>query len=250
MNPSISIDEPAAAQQRSSSRSSDHYPGSSTSLFHDRFASAFPGVRSPRWYTEPADIQRRLARLLVMPLTFANGAPFWWWADGNMHIEQFEHIEGRLYLMDLQELEIVKIAAVPGRSYWGDFVYVEVAAMDPTGANEHTSPEDIARRVATRGYDYEEYGLVDGRIPISRGEYDDGAAEIGGELVDTIGHSELRLRYLTRYSFLLAAHGSPINNSAFDAELSKLLRAVLQDDAAFADLVEAVERLPRRAHEL
>lgn len=230
-------------------RSKEPFPGSSTALFHDRFASAFPGVREPRWFTDPADIQRRLTRLLAPPLTFANGAPFWWWADGNLHIEKFEHVEGRRYLMDVHELEIVRIAAVPGRGYWGDFVYVEVAPMPPTGANPNTAPEDIARRVGYRGYDDEEYGLVDGRIAISRGEYDDGAAEIDGDLVDTIGRAALRVRYLTPYSFLLAANGSPINNNDFDLVLPKLLRAVLADDKAFEQLVRAVEQLPRRERE-
>lgn len=230
-------------------RSLEPYPGTSTSLFHDRFASAFPGVREPRWFNEPADIQRRLARLLAFPLTFANGTPFWWWADGNLHIERFNHVDGRHYQMDVQELEIVRMAAVPGRAYWGDFVYVEVTAMLPTGANPHTTPEDIAQRFAYRGYDDEEYGLVDGRIAISRGEYDDGAAEIEGQIVDTIGRTQLRVRYLTPYNFLIAANGSPINNNAFDHELPKLLRAVMASDDAFEQLVEAVKSLPRRERE-
>jgi hypothetical protein len=226
--------------------SKEPYPGSSTSFFHDRFASAFPGVREPRWFTEAADIQRRLARLLAPPLTFANGQPFWWWSDGNLHIESFEHVGDRRYQMDVHELEITRIAAVPGRAYWGDFVYVEVAGMEPTGANPGTTPEDIARHVARRGYDDEEYGLYKGRTAISRAEYDDGAAEIGGELVDVTGQARLRVRYLTPYNFLIAANASPINNVEFDQHLPKLLRAILSDETKLDDLVEAVQHLPRR----
>lgn len=218
----------------------------STQFFAERFAVAFPGVRGVRWFTEAADIQRRLVRLLGPPIAFPNASPIWWWANGNIHIHSFEHVEDRRYLMDYTELEITRIAAVTGHSYWGHFLYVEVGPMPATGANPHTSADDIAASLSRRGYADEEYGLVDGDIPISRAEYDDGAAEIGGDLVETIGRAQLRIRYLTPYNFLIAPHDSPINNNAFDLQLVELLRAVLQDDANFDQLVEAVRNLPRR----
>lgn len=249
LNLALSTTPPTPTVEGASDTSPDPYPGSSTALFHDRFASAFPGVRSPRWFTESADIQRRLARLMAKPLKFSNGVPFWWWGHGNMHITRFDHVSDRLYLMNHEELDILKIAAAPGDTYWSDFVYVEVAPMAPTGVNENTTPEDIARRASRRGYDYEPYGLFDGHIPITRDEFDDGGAEICGELVDTIGRSEARTRYLTRYNFLIASVGSPINNPSFDSTLRSMLLAVLEDEKALVNLVDVVARLPRQRNE-
>ena len=221
------------------------YSGTSTQFFADRFAQAFPGVRGVRWFTEESDIQRRMMRLLKDPITFENTSPVWWWADGNIHIDHFRYLGGRSYLMDVTELEITRIAAITGHAYWGHFVYVEVAGMSATGANR-TSPEAIAAAVDRHGYADEEYGLVDGTIPVSRPEFDDGAAEINGELQDIIGRAELRVRYLTPYNFLIAPNGSPINNNRFDQELVRLLRQVLRDASTFDQLVEAVRKLPRR----
>lgn len=53
------------------------------------------------------------------------------------------------------------------------------------------------------GYYTEEYGLIGKKI-ISRQEHDDGAAIINGKIVDA-SNSELRLRHLTPYNFIIAA---------------------------------------------
>ncbi|HYL98161.1 MAG TPA: hypothetical protein VEZ90_04345, partial [Blastocatellia bacterium] len=90
----------------------------------------------------------------------------------------------------------------------------------------------------------EEYGLFEGR-PITRGEYDDGAAEIDGRIVDTIGRAEHRIRYLTPYNFLIAAHDSQINNHDFDLRSEELLNLMLFGKAKLTDLVAEVDRLPK-----
>lgn len=224
----------------------DHarYAGSSTEFFARRFARAFPGVRTIQWFDDSAAIRTRLLRLLESPLTFDHATPIWWWRDGNLHIEEFSIQANGHYLMDVTELDIRRIAAVPGRGYWQSFVYVEAAALPPSGAYK-PNPESSIRTIETFGYDYEEYGLVDGKHVVTRGEYDDGAATIDGELQDIHGRAELRARYLTPYNFLIAPNGSPINNPAFDQTLANRLDSILKTGSGLENLAAEIWKLPR-----
>ena len=227
----------------------DHarYIGSSTEFFARRFARAFPGTRSITWFDDPAAIRMRMMRLLEAPLTFGEATPVWWWRDGNLPIETFASLRNGLFLMDVTELDIRRIAAAPGRGYWQSFIYVETARLPPSGAYT-PNPEGSRRSVEDLGYDYEEYGLVDGEHVVKRGELDDGAALIGGELQDIHGRVELRVRHLTPYNFLIAANGSPINNSKFDQVLNDRLNAILRTGDGFDELAAEVLKLPRPRH--
>jgi predicted nucleotidyltransferase len=221
---------------------------SSTALFAERFAAAFPGVRGTSWHTEPADIAERLRVLLAEPLSFAGGGtPIWWWRGGNLQIERFRKLPEGLFLMNVEELKIVKLAAVTGSTYQRYFVYVETAAMEPTGLYP-TRIKDLDARLRQNGYDYEEYGLFRGEIPVSRSHYDDGAMMIDGRLVDIYQETELRIRYTTPYNFLIAANGSPINNIEFDKPLEEILNFALDHDAeaCVERLKELVDALPLR----
>lgn len=224
------------------------YNGSSTAFFAERFARAFPGVREPRWFDQSDDIRRRLDRLLGAPIRFKNTTPVWWWGHGNLPIESFDHMEDRTYLMGPTELKIARMAAIPGAAYWGHCVYVEVEAMPPSGAHP-IAEASIAAALEMNGYAREEYGLFDGSIPVSRAEYDDGGAEVGGDLVDLHGRVKLRERYLTPYSFLIAPHGSPVNEGRFDQRLVELLRQTREDDSGLQRLADEVNALPRRSRD-
>jgi predicted nucleotidyltransferase len=221
--------------------------GSSTVLFHERFAGAFPGVRGTSWFEDEKQIAMRLEALLKAPLVFAEGTPIWWWRGGNLQIERFVRLETGIFLLNYEELAIRRIGAVPGRTYARDFVYVETNAMEPTGLYER-SPEDIRRSIQSTGYDYEEYGLYSGRHLLTRGEYDDGAAVIDGSLVETAGNSVLRIRYITPYNFIIAPIGSPVNNATFDDRLEQLLNEALHGnrEEAIARLREEIHKLPLR----
>ncbi|WP_426027241.1 caspase family protein [Brevundimonas sp. TWP2-3-4b2] len=224
----------------------DHarYIGSSTEFFARRFARAFPGARSIAWFDDPADIRMRMMRLLEAPLTFVGASPVWWWRDGNLQIERFLPLSSGHFLMDATELDIRRIAAAPGRGYWQSFVYVETAGLPPSGAYK-PNPDRARRSVEDFGYDYEEYGLVDGEHVVTRGELDDGAALLGGELQDIHDRVEVRVRHLTPYNFLIAANGSPINNPAFDRVLEDRLNAILRTGDGVDELAAEVWKLPR-----
>jgi len=224
--------------------------GTSTSFFAERFASAFPGTRRISWFNDPDDIEQRMLALLKNPLTFPDGLPVWYWRGGNLQIESFRRLESGLFLMDTDELKIGRVAAVHGSTYKRHFVYVRCDAMPQTGLYQ-TSISDMDAAIRQSGYDYEEYGLVSGTTAVKRSEYDDGAAVIDGRLTDLRGKSELRVRYTTPYNFLIAANGSPINNSRFDDVLVQHLNEALAGEEAEAAIIEKlrtlVEELPIRS---
>lgn len=212
----------------------------STIHFHDRFTSAFPGVREVTTF-EGDQANERLKILLKTPLVFSNTTPIWWWGHGDLQISKFEIQSDGLSLMNYSELKIKTISAVNSGSYYQAFVYVETEAMDPTGLYEVYDDEESFKYL---GYRFEEYAIFDGHL-ISRREYDDGAAVIDGKPVDTLGNAELRVRYTKPYNFIIASHGSPINNSDFDQRRSEILKEIIFGKTTIEQLTEEVNRLPR-----
>ena len=244
----VSESEPGPTRQQAEQQRTAMPASSTTAFFADRFASAFPGIRNITWYSDPNEIETRLLMLLRQPLVFSDATPVWWWRGGNLHIERFTKIKPGTFLMDVEELAITSIAALPGISYHHHFVYVQTAAMQPTGLYSAPAGE-MKEYIRQRGYDREEYGLFNGQHLITRDEYDDGHAMIGGQLVRTIGQADLRVRFTTPYNFVIAANGSPINNPAFDSELEKCMNQALQGDPASAveELHYQVKKLPVRS---
>jgi predicted nucleotidyltransferase len=225
----------------------DRLPGGhSTIFFEERFAQAFPGVRGISWFDDPKEIETRLLKLLEEPLRFSDNVPMWWWRGfGNLHIELFKSQGDGLFLMNVEELKVRRIAAVNLGSYYQCFVYVETDPMPATRLYAK-SDEEKAEELDLNGYCHEEYGLLnDGRM-VKRAEYDDGAALIDGELLDIRGKNELRVRYTTSYNFIIAAHGSSINNNKFDARLTELLNALLRGDDRLEELAIEIRHLPKR----
>lgn len=122
---------------------------------------------------------------------------------------------------------------------------METIADSPTDLYG-SSQEKISSEVETSGYAREEYGLVDGRLPVTRAEHDDGAAIIDGRPVDIRGRSVLRVRYISPFNFLIAPNNSPINNKEFDDELEKGLNAMLQGSDVFEAICSRIRHLPWR----
>ena len=219
-----------------------------TVFFAKRIAQAFPGVRGIRWFEDKDAIKTCLEKLLAKPLKFADASPIWWWRGHScMHIEDFEYQKDCVFLMDGYELLVSRLAAVVPGPYNRSFVYVELAPMEPTGLYPETA-ECIAEVKAGKSdlfpYYGEEYGLVDGRHLVTRSEYDDGAATIGGELQDIIGRNELRSRYVTPFNFVIAPEGNPIDNPAMDEVVEKAMNAMLKGQDCLPRLMELVLRAP------
>jgi hypothetical protein len=222
---------------------------SSTAEFWQRFAGAFPGVRGIEWFNEQNHVSARLKILLEKPLRYKDGTPVWWWRNGNNSITSFEIREDGTYLFDVTEYQISRIAAVNPGPYKYCFVYVECNAMPPIGLYDTTAARiaEVERGEHYWSYCWEEYGLLDKTRFIKREEYDDGATVIDGVPVDNEGRAELRVRYVTPYNFIIAAHGSPINNQDFDQHLEQILDEMLHGADRLPHLMDAVMRLPSRA---
>ncbi|MFG1278088.1 toll/interleukin-1 receptor domain-containing protein [Xanthobacter autotrophicus] len=216
--------------------------------FDRRFSSAFPGLRGREWVENSEKIKERLSILFRDPI-ISGGAHLAWWFRGhsNMHIFRFRHVEDRNFLMNEDEINISRICAVNIDVPTRKFIYVETNPDIATGVYGHTE-DDIQKMKDVFGYAYEEFGLVDGRLPITRAEYDDGAAIVNGVPVDVTGRVELRVRYLSPYNFIIAPHNSPINQTKFDEKLNEYLNEILNGKNLFDEMCDDILSLRKRGH--
>ena len=218
----------------------------STVVFAQRFASAFPGVRGVEWFDDPDDIKQRLGLLLADPLEFEDATPIWWSrGSSNLHISSFRE-EGDHILINVEEMNVARVAAVNQGSYKYNFVYLDVAAMSPTGLYPSTNDRiaEVEKGEGTFSYYWEEYGIVDGQHLITRAVYDDGSAKIEGKLQSIHQRSELRSRYVTRFNFLIAAGGAPLLDQSYDYRLEEHLDAMLKGEDRLAAIASEANRLP------
>jgi len=225
-----------------------------TVFFADRIAKAFPGIRGLHWFKKSKEALDRLDLLLKQPLLFEKSIgygttidPIWWWRDmRGLWIRKLQRFGETRCLLDRDELDIDKIAVFHSSIYYKCFVYVEVNSDKPVGVNE-TTEEDIERMVSNWGYALEEYGLFD-QTPITRTCYDDGAAVINGNVVDT-SSAELRVRYLSKYNFLIASKFSPVNSREFEKISGQILNEILVGKGDLQELCDIIEGLPRHRND-
>lgn len=225
-----------------------------TVFFDNRIRAAFPGARGIVWIENAEAATDKLLALLQPPLMFDEGEgynvvtdPIWWFRGGSsLHIETCTRLGPKRILLNSDELEIERIAVLRTTAYWQGCVYVETSADQPIGLYEHTD-DDRKYWVEHHGYMNEEYGLFDG-TPITRECYDDGHAEIGGEVVKTSG-ADLRIRFLTKYNMLITSKFSPINSSKFDLFSVPLLNAALTDRSAVEALLNSVTSMLKHRHD-
>lgn len=222
-----------------------------TVFFHHRICKAFPGSRGLSWFREPKEALDRLEILLHTPLLFENKRgygttcdPIWWFRGHQaMYVKEFERINDTRCLLNYNELEIDRIAVYrPTSAYWQSFVYIETKADTPVGIYSLTE-EDIERMKGIFGYAWEEYGLFEG-TPIDRECYDDGAAVIDGKVTDTFG-AKLRIRYLSKYNFLITPIFSPVNTKEFERYSKDIINNILENHASLDDIITFIKALPR-----
>src|SRR5205085_2755514 len=135
----------------------------------------------------------------------------------NDQITQFEILSETKCLMNFDELEIDKLAVYRGEASYRDLIYIETKPEQAIGIYNY-SKDHVNEQMDKFGFSCEEYGLF-GTTPISREEIDDGAALIEGQIVETVGESTLRVRYLSRYNFIIASQLSPINSQDADDKI-------------------------------
>lgn len=223
-------------------------------FFSNRISKAFPGIRGLEWFNNSEKALDRLEILLKSPLSFekaighgVSNEPVWWSRGfSDLPILSFKRISDKKCIMDIEELEIDKIAVFNSTRYWQSFIYVEVKAEKQIGLYNY-SDEEINTRVEEYGYFSEEYGLFDG-IPITRACLDDGAAEINGKVIDTSG-AELRVRYLSKYNFLISSRFSPIDCSEFENYSEVEMNKILKGQNTVENLLEFIIKLPKNEND-
>lgn len=231
-SPRIKAKKPAEPQVP---RATEH----STSLFYQRMASAFPGIREVTWIENPKNATNRLEILLQKPLRFSSNSsefesdPIWWFRGSSaLSIDNFKRTGKRKVLLNYDQLKIKRIAAYHSSSYYKDLVYVEVEGEKQTGLY-NLKKEDIQRHINNFGYSWEEYGLIKNKLGwktlIRREDYDDGATVSRGKVRD-IKNAELRVRYISNYNFIIAAKGSPYNSRKFDRYSKEYFNGILKGD--------------------
>jgi hypothetical protein len=160
-------------------------------------------------------------------------------------IDHFVQSGPETFMLARHELKVVRLALYQSEDYYRCFVYVECEPLAPIGLYDHTA--ESARRAAARGDTYaEEYGVTDDGMLITRDEYDDGAAERDGKIIETNGRAEIRSRYLAPFNFVLCAQMCPINNSRHDREMRELLDRMLLGEDLFDEFVRLAQALPKR----
>lgn len=218
----------------------------STPFFHERIGDAFPGKRGIYWSTGASDVELRLNRLLGGDLRFDASTPIWIFRGGrSTPVAKFQQLGPETFLIDRDEMKVSRLALYQSESYYRSFVYVECEALAPIGVNERAA--EGAKRALDEGRTYcEEYGITDDGTLVTREEYDDGAAERDGTIIETSGRTRIVCRHLTPYNFVLCAQMSPINNSQYDQRMRHLLDRMLAGEDLLPTIVDDVERLPRR----
>lgn len=215
-----------------------------TVFFHYRFCDAFPGIDSRyAWFTTKKEILTRLKILLSPPVFFESheghgttSDPIWWFRGHSaLFIKSFSIINRKRCLLNIDELVIDKIAAVRGRSYYEDFVYIECAPDKPTGLYKHDNVL-IKEVFETEGEYKEEFGIYKCR-KITRREYEDGAATIRGK-PRPIENAKLRVRNLTKYNFIISSKFSPYNCDRFSRDSKHYFLGLLNNTITFDQFID------------
>lgn len=221
----------------------------SSVFFASRFAEAFPGCRDQLEVNDPDRALNHLDVLLKKPLCANVGenrvTPIWWWRGMyNLHIKRYRRLRKNFRLSDeflindIEHYKMEKIIAVNHRSYFRQFVYVELKGMHPTGLYPNET-------------EYEEYGeyysLFFRKINyVTRAEYDDGSVMIRNKPTDIRKKVKLRSRQLRPYNFLIASSHSPINNKMADSNIKIILDSMLEGSASIEDLKKFIFSLPSK----
>lgn len=225
--------------------------GEPTPFFAHRVGKAFPGVRGIKEFTDPKECVDRLEILLKHPLNKSTQGmtdPIWWFRGGsNLDIEKFSRISPSKFLMNTDEIEVKRIIVYVSPHYFRRFVYVEAYPESSIGIYGDVNQQFVDEMGRKCGEYHEEYAVYEGHA-ITRAEFDDGAAEIDGKIVDITGKAETRIRYLTPYNFIICAKWNPLNENRYDKTIESILNGILRGVRSIDELVTLVEKAPR--HEM
>jgi len=228
---------------------------STTEFVANRIAAAFPGVRGLKSYSDPHEIKLHLEAFFKHPILFgestdADGSsePIWWFRGGSTEaITSFRVLKNGIYLIGWNEFKIKSITVYSDSSrYYSEYIYVETEPLKPVMTE--MSEDKIKQITCDLGYCDEEYAVVrvgEFEKEITREEYDDGYAEVNGEIVPIRGKAQLRCRFLSPYNFIIAAKFSSINNTECDIRTQNVFDEIFKGTASVEDLHKIIVSLPK-----
>ena len=219
----------------------------STPFFDFRIRSAFPGVRGLQIFDDPKICVDRLEILLREPLSSSYlKNPIWYFRGSSCRdVPSFHRLSDTKCLMDIDEYEIEKIGVYISDSYYRDLIYIQTKPDNRSGAYTYQNQNYYnSSFYQSFGYYREEFGLYN-NIPITRQEYDDGAADINGKVIPSNGRFKLRVRYLTPYNLVICAKFHPFNSKDGDKITKRYLDGILKGTYSIKEFVDASLLLPK-----
>lgn len=224
-----------------------------TPFFWYRIGKAFPGIRGIKEFTDPKECVDRLEILLKNPLSKSGQKmkdPIWWFRGStNSPIKKIMRISPTKFLMNNDEIEVKKVIVFSSNSYFRNFVYVEIYPEKSTGIYGEINQRVLNQKIKSHDEFIEQYAIYKDKI-IKEEEYEDGAAEIDGKVVDIEGEAELRVRYLTPYNFIICAKWNPFNNSRYDERVENILNDMLDGIRNIDDLVTLFKKIPKHENDI
>lgn len=228
-----------------------------TVFFTQRIASAFPGVRGLKVYEDQSEIRKRLDRFFAHPIVFGEAIdrdgdkePLWWFRGGSSNaITSYDVSSGNTYLIGWKELKIKRLAVYSDHArYYSQYLYIEAEPLEPVIDKDYYSKEKIADLLKDSDYVDEEYAVVkEGKIPtlISRQCYDDGYAEIHGEIIRIPETTQIRCRFLTPFNFIVTAKFSSYNRPEFDQTSREYFNGLLKGTKTLEEFHDYLMKFPK-----
>ena len=194
---------------------SQELPWDYVNKFHDAITKTFPKISFGIFLIE--DNQK--IDLLFKNLSKFNFKNHLWWHTGTTNLStEFKKISNTNWIMGkdkaYDEIKIKSVWINNHSGYYNDWILINTEAMPSFNVYEGE-------------FDREEVGLVDGKYYITRTEYDNGYAEIDGEIIDLSGHTvEIRVREMVPTSYFIGTEYNCILQYGNDEAVSNLIKLI------------------------
>lgn len=222
-------------------------PDCTTDLFHKRISQAILGIRGLIEITISTQIKLLLDKVLQNPLSFEDLSDPLWWFEGTSSnsIRAYQYLENRTYLIDRAEMLVSKIWL-----YRNDlepdlsFLYLECDPLLPIKLDQ----EAIDSQIKDFGHASEWLGYIPEKQQyISYAEYEDGYANIQGEVYKLPSSTQARVRRVSRYGVFITPKEGRINKTFLDgnhpyagSSMSDLLKSVFMKKIEMNSFVEVL----------
>lgn len=213
-----------------------------------RLAKAFPDISGVKWIYNREEILERLNMFFKIPICMRGVAPIccfragqWW------EIKKFTVLdEKKILINDNDEWVISKICVCKGINYFRDFIYVELLPDEPTGLYPISSNSIVSHSL---DYNFEPYGVYRDSL-ITYQEVENGARFLNGKL-EELNYEEVqrRMRYTSRYNFVICAKFNPINSQAVDNIGREYFPNLFEDESLIHSFIKEIRFLPRHTED-